>query len=49
MTRLELYKSLFWGREDIFALRWEKVVALFIYQVIKIISISYQPGGSMDC
>ena len=24
MTRLELYKSLFRGREDIFALRWEK-------------------------
>jgi len=24
MTRLDLYKSLFRGREDIFALRWEK-------------------------
>jgi len=24
MTRLDLYKNLFKGREDIFALRWEK-------------------------
>jgi hypothetical protein len=35
--RLNLYKSLFKGREDVFALRWEKAVKAAICQLTVLI------------